>query len=146
MFKKLLVSVMAAGAVSIPLAGIASADPTPDNPGVPGNIGGISPGSAIKQVAKAPGPASASFGPPGHAVRTVAPGHAPKPPAEPDPPTDPSDPPGTPSEPTDPPDTPSEPTDPAEPTDPTDETDPTPDETPSDQPAPPAPPEPAPVR
>ena len=93
MFKKLLVSVMAAGAVSIPLAGIASADPTPDNPGVPGNIGGISPGSAIKQVAKMPGPASAPFGPPGHAVRTVAPGHAPKPPAEPDP-SDPTDPTG----------------------------------------------------
>ena len=55
MIKKLLVTVAAAGALSVPLAGVACADPNLDNPGVPGNIGGTSPGETFRQVAKLPG-------------------------------------------------------------------------------------------
>jgi hypothetical protein len=39
MIKKVLVTVVAAGALSVPLAGVAGADPSPTNPGVPGYFG-----------------------------------------------------------------------------------------------------------
>ena len=61
MIKKLLVTVAAAGALSVPLAGVAGADPTPDNPGTPGtprNIGGgtlAPPGSYLVKANTAPG-------------------------------------------------------------------------------------------
>ena len=47
MIKKLLVTVAAAGALSVPLAGVAGADPTSDNPGLPGNVGGARPGTYV---------------------------------------------------------------------------------------------------
>jgi hypothetical protein len=47
MIKKVLVSVIAAGALSVPFAGLAGADPAPDNPGVPGSFGGTTPGSLV---------------------------------------------------------------------------------------------------
>jgi len=47
MIKKLLVTVAAAGALSVPLAGVAGADPTSDNPGLPGNVGGARPGTFV---------------------------------------------------------------------------------------------------
>jgi DNA polymerase III subunit gamma/tau len=92
MVKKVLVSVIAAGALSVPLAGVAGADPADDNPGVPGNIGGQSPGSVISGAAKAPGlstPEAFGGSPPGQSVKQVTPGHAPPPPDEdPTPPPD----------------------------------------------------------
>jgi hypothetical protein len=47
MIKKLLVTVAAAGALSVPLAGVAGADPTSSNPGTPGDIGGARPGTYV---------------------------------------------------------------------------------------------------
>ena len=92
MLKKVLVSVIAAGALSVPLAGVAGAHPADDKPGVPGNIGGESPGSVISGAAKAPGlstPEAFGGSPPGQSVKQVTPGHAPPPPDEdPTPPAD----------------------------------------------------------
>ena len=59
MLKKLFVTAAAAAALTVPLAGVAGADPAPDNPGVPGNIpgpdSGLSPGSVISGAAKLEG-------------------------------------------------------------------------------------------
>ncbi|TFV56474.1 hypothetical protein E4P42_18905 [Mycobacterium sp. PS03-16] len=55
MLKRFLASAVAAGALSVPLGGIAVADPDIDNPGLPGNIDGVSPGSAISDLAQVPG-------------------------------------------------------------------------------------------
>jgi len=96
MLKKVLVSVIAAGALSVPLAGVAGAHPADDKPGVPGNIGGESPGSVISGAAKAPGlstPEAFGGSPPGQSVKQVTPGHAPPPPDEdPAPPAPPEQP------------------------------------------------------
>jgi hypothetical protein len=47
MLKKLVVGAIAAGVLAVPLAGVAGADPSPDNPGTPGNFGrATTPGSA----------------------------------------------------------------------------------------------------
>ena len=83
MIKKLLVTVAAAGALSVPLAGVASADPAPDNPGVPGNILGHSPGETFRVAAKLPGSTarvvrdSSDFNSPGEAIKEITPGHQP---------------------------------------------------------------------
>ncbi len=83
MIKKLLVTVAAAGALSVPLAGVASADPAPDNPGVPGNILGHSPGETFRVVAKLSGSTAGvvrdgtDFNSPGEAVKEITPGHQP---------------------------------------------------------------------
>jgi hypothetical protein len=82
MLKKLVVVAAAAAAVSVPLAGVASSDPTQDNPGVPGNILGASPGSLVSPLAKWPGPlpdavrvaTDGAFSNPGQAVKYVNPG------------------------------------------------------------------------
>ena len=79
MIKKLLVTVIAAGAMTIPLAGAgaASADPSNNNPGVPGNVNSQSggflpvtpPGQLIKQGIFPPGnlgPIVSQFLAPGH--------------------------------------------------------------------------------
>lgn len=55
MLRKFVTSVVITVSASIPFAGIAAADPTSDNPGVPGNIGGVSPGSVIREIAQVPG-------------------------------------------------------------------------------------------
>lgn len=56
MFKKLLATVCATSALSIPLAAVASSDPGADNPGVPGNVIDSSPpGNIISPIAKGPG-------------------------------------------------------------------------------------------
>ena len=59
MIKKLLVAAAAAGALSVPLAGLAAADPSPTNPGVPGapGLNGNSPGSFVKDYNQAGAPA-----------------------------------------------------------------------------------------
>ena len=64
MLKKLVVGAIAAGVLGVPLAGVAGADPSLDNPGTPGNFGkaigattGIPPGQIIKQRAQLPGSA-----------------------------------------------------------------------------------------
>jgi hypothetical protein len=79
MLKKVLTTVIAAGALSIPLAVVAGADPTPDNPGLPGNIGGLSPGTGVSTVAhRGPGAvpdAIGVYGTPGNAFKQVTPGH-----------------------------------------------------------------------
>ena len=61
MLKKLVVGAIAAGVLAVPLAGVAGADPSLDNPGVPGNFGeavgaptGFPPGQRVKQVARLP--------------------------------------------------------------------------------------------
>ena len=85
MLKKLFVAAAAAAAVSVPLAGVAGADPAPDNPGLPGNIGGRSPGSVISQAAQQPGSVPDVVSEitdgyqrtPGEAVKSVAPGRTP---------------------------------------------------------------------
>jgi hypothetical protein len=80
MIKKMLVSVIAAGALCVPLAGVALADPTPDNPGVAGTSGGppggAPPGSSISPAAKVPGFSTPDVygGPPGQAVKEDTPG------------------------------------------------------------------------
>ena len=38
MLKKLVVGAIAAGVLAVPLAGVAGADPSVDNPGTPGNF------------------------------------------------------------------------------------------------------------
>ena len=85
MVKKLLGAVVVAGALSVPLAGVAWADTTPTVPppgpgGVPGEIGG-SPGSGampnVSSLAKRPGSVpnvvsnltGGQFGQPGGAVK-----------------------------------------------------------------------------
>jgi hypothetical protein len=117
MLKKVVVTAIAAGTLAVPFAGVAEGSPGSDNPGVPGNIGGISPGSAISDIAKLPGRTPDAFGPPGQTVKNSTPRHtkAPSPPPEEPTPQDPT-----------PPPTPTQPT-PAEPS--------------PDEPAPPAPPE-----
>jgi hypothetical protein len=55
MLREFVTSVVAAVSLSVPFAGIAAADPTTDNPGLPGNIDGISPGSLIRELAQVPG-------------------------------------------------------------------------------------------
>jgi hypothetical protein len=63
MLKKVLVTVIAAGTLSVPLAGVAMADPSNNNPGVPGNVNSQSggflpatpPGQLIQQGFVAPG-------------------------------------------------------------------------------------------
>ncbi|OKH81523.1 hypothetical protein EB75_16680 [Mycobacterium sp. ST-F2] len=77
MLKKVVIAALAAGAVSIPLAGLSGADTTPDNPGVPGAIGGAAPGDYIHQAAQGiPGPTSKAFGvPPGQIVKWIARNH-----------------------------------------------------------------------
>src|SRR5215218_2411101 len=60
MLKKLFVGVVAAGVLSVPLAGVAGADPDPaTNPGVPGTIG--APGQTINTVAQMPGSTAGFF-------------------------------------------------------------------------------------
>lgn len=85
--KELVVGAMAAGVLAVPLAGVAGADPSEDNPGVPGNFGefvgapaGIPPGQIIKQRAQLPGSVkdvaiAEGFANPGDAVNNFAPGH-----------------------------------------------------------------------
>jgi hypothetical protein len=71
MLKKVLVGVIAAGALSVPLAGAAWADPAPDNPGLPGNINGDRP-SAITHLEQ---DFANYFGvPPGKVMREFPPG------------------------------------------------------------------------
>lgn len=61
MIKKLVVAAVAAGAMAIPLAGAAWADPAPDNPGVPGNLGS-SPGAQVsRQIAQIPDSSTAGW-------------------------------------------------------------------------------------
>jgi hypothetical protein len=116
MLKKVVVTAIAAGTLAVPFAGVAEGSPGSDNPGVPGNIAGISPGSAISDIAKPQGRTPDAFGPPGQTVKNFTPRHtkAPSPPEEP---------------------TPQDPTPPPTPVDPS-----------PDEPAPPAPPEQPPVR
>jgi hypothetical protein len=109
MLKKIFFTAAAAAAVSVSLVGVAGADPAPDNPGVPKNIGGISPGSAFSDLAKAKGSSvpdevskvtGGQFRTPGQALRPFTPGHTrqtappdePTPPNEPAPPTPPDEP------------------------------------------------------
>ena len=61
MLKKLVVGAIAAGVLAVPLAGVAGADPSLDNPGTPGNFGeavgadtGFPPGQRVRQVARLP--------------------------------------------------------------------------------------------
>jgi hypothetical protein len=77
MLKKLFVTAAAAAAVSVPLAGLASAEAG----GVPGEIG-VTPGSVVSQVAHLPGSVpdavsdltDGAFRTPGGAVKTFTPG------------------------------------------------------------------------
>ena len=88
MLKKLVVGAIAAGVLAVPLAGVAGADPSTDNPGTPGNLGAfvvgapaaIPPGQIIKQRAQLPGSVKdvaidEGFANPGDAVNNFAPGH-----------------------------------------------------------------------
>jgi hypothetical protein len=117
MLKKVVVTAIAAGTLAVPFAGVAAGDPGSENPGVPGNIGGISPGSAISDIAKLPGRTPDAFGPPGQTVKNFTPRHTKAPSPPPDEPT------------------------PQDPTPPPTPVEPTPDEPSPDEPAPPAPPE-----
>ena len=65
MLKKFVVGLVAAGALSVPIAAVAGADPSPSNPGVPGAIGGTPPGSVISDYAQNPvsGPPGKLLGP-----------------------------------------------------------------------------------
>jgi hypothetical protein len=81
-FKKLVVGAAAAAVVAVPLAGVALADPSPSNPGTPGNVGAalspgasIPPGRIVSGIAKRPGSVPGSIEPPGQSTRTFAPGH-----------------------------------------------------------------------
>jgi hypothetical protein len=68
MLKKLVVGAIAAGVLAVPLAGVAGADPDPDdNPGTPGNFG-MPPGQRVSQVATAP----KDMRPPGTSVNDIA--------------------------------------------------------------------------
>jgi hypothetical protein len=80
MIKKLLVTAIAAGALSVPLAVVASADTGNGNGigsgGVPGEIGGQGPGQTFSGIAQAKGPGSLpeALGiQPGQAVKNIAP-------------------------------------------------------------------------
>jgi hypothetical protein len=88
MLKKLVVGAIAAGVLGVPLAGVAGADPSPDNRGTPGNIGAfvvgapaaIPAGQIVKQRAQLPGSVKdvaidEGFANPGDAVNNFAPGH-----------------------------------------------------------------------
>lgn len=74
--KKLLVVAATAATVSVPLAELAAADPSPSNPGVPGNIRGDSPpGQIISQVlVPQPGSTASVIGPPGQSLNNYTPG------------------------------------------------------------------------
>lgn len=74
MLKKVMIAAIAAGTLSIPLAGVSAADTAADNPGIPGTIGGAAPGDYIHQAAQGiPGPTSKAFGvPPGQIVKGIA--------------------------------------------------------------------------
>jgi hypothetical protein len=77
LIKKLFVGVIAAGALSLPLAGVVAAEPAPDNSGVPGAIGGQAPGSFFRDMAKVPDSSTkGALGgiAPGQLVKSVAPG------------------------------------------------------------------------
>jgi hypothetical protein len=73
MIKKIIGGMIVAGALAVPLAGMAAADPTPSNPGVPGDIGGTPPGSVISNFAQQtpPGTIGHALGPI-HGISTVA--------------------------------------------------------------------------
>jgi hypothetical protein len=60
MLKKLLIATAAAAAIAVPLAAVASADPTNSN-GVPGTNSGVTPGSLVKGYNQSGQP----LGPPG---------------------------------------------------------------------------------
>jgi hypothetical protein len=77
MLKKLVVGAIAAGVLAVPLAGVAGADPSPDNPGTPGNFGAATtpgsarpPGDRVSEVATAP----KDLRPPGTSVNDIAQG------------------------------------------------------------------------
>jgi hypothetical protein len=75
MLKKLLVTVITAGAMSVPLAGLAGADTSSvPGKGAPSNQIGIPPGQGIEDATKPPG---AFYGvPPGKRVsQFLSPGH-----------------------------------------------------------------------
>src|SRR6478672_10833753 len=87
MLKKLVVGAIAAGVLAVPLAGVAGADPSADNPGTPGNFpGNIPPGQRVSSIAtdktlKPPGTSVSDiahdegFTSVGDAVNNFAPGH-----------------------------------------------------------------------
>jgi len=86
MFKELFVAVVAAGAMSVPLAGAAWADVGNNNGGtggVPGAIGEVTGtphtlGSEVQQVAKFDGSVKGTVGAPGQALKgagITGPGH-----------------------------------------------------------------------
>ena len=75
MLRKLVVGAIAAGVLAVPLAGVARADPSLDNPGTPGNFGeavgadaGFPPGQRVRQVARLP----KDMRPPGTSVNDIA--------------------------------------------------------------------------
>ena len=75
MLKKLVVGAIAAGVLAVPLAGVAGADPSPDNPGTPGNFGAATtPGSARPPGDRVSEIATNATGerPPGASVNDVA--------------------------------------------------------------------------
>lgn len=61
MLKKLFIATAVTATLSVPLAAFASADPSDENPGVPGTIGST-PGSLVKDYNQAGQP----IGAPGH--------------------------------------------------------------------------------
>jgi hypothetical protein len=90
MLKKVSVAVIAAGALSVPLAGVAGADPGPTNPGLPGNVGraynvpSTPPGGQIHEIAQQdPGSTASAFKDqdgvnesPGNFINDFAPGQS----------------------------------------------------------------------
>lgn len=75
MLRKLVVGAIAAGVLAVPLAGVAGADPSPDNPGVPGNFGAATtpgsarpPGDRVSEIATN----ATNERPPGDSVNDVA--------------------------------------------------------------------------
>jgi len=66
MLRKLVVGAIAAGVLAVPLAGVAGADPSPNNPGTPGNFG-IPPGQRVSEVAT-----DKTLRPPGTSVNDIA--------------------------------------------------------------------------
>ena len=75
MLKKLVVGAIAAGVLAMPLAGVAGAKPSPDNPGVPGNFGAVTtpgsarpPGDRVSEIATN----ATNERPPGASVNDVA--------------------------------------------------------------------------
>ncbi|WP_029116129.1 hypothetical protein [Mycobacterium sp. URHB0044] len=79
MLKKVLVTVIAAGALAVPFAAVAGADPTSENPGLPGTFGGLPPGAGVTIVAhQGPGAVSDAigvYGTPGSTFKQFTPGH-----------------------------------------------------------------------